>query len=211
MNSNFGKSIAAIGQRLVTFFRENRGSVSVEFAFIMPLLITLWLGTMEISEGIEVNKKIGRSASTIGDLITREDKVDEAKLQDIMDIGDSQLLPYGRSTAKYTVVGVAIDSSGVAKVAWSMEKYGTQFKVPLKVGDPYPSVPAKIKIPSTFVVEVTSRLEFLPITSWSIQKNKGSGDSAYAAVDMKETYYLRPRQKDENFECTDCSANPKSF
>ena len=195
--------LLAAPKRLGTFVRDNRGSVSVEFAFIMPLLITLYLGTMEISEGIEINKKVGRAASTIGDLMTQEKQVTLATVKDILKIGKSQLQPYDRSVPSFTVVGIDIDTTGKATVAWSQKMTGDSYTTPLTKGAVYASLPAKIKIADTFVVEITSTLEYLPLTSWSIKKNKGSGPTSYAAVDMKETYYFRPRQ-DPKLACADC-------
>lgn len=195
-------TLALSTTRALSFVKENRGSVSVEFAFIMPLLITLWLGTIEVSEGLEVNKKVGRAASTIGDLVAQEEDIDVSELQAIMAVGNSQLLPYGRSTPTFRVVGVKVDADGDATVAWSYEKTGVTFSVPLVKDSDY-DIPAKVAVAGSFLVEVSAQLEFLPLTSWSIQKNKGSGDSSYAAVDMKESYYFRPRQGDQLL-CDDC-------
>jgi Flp pilus assembly protein TadG len=73
------------------FSNEKSGVAAVEFVFIAPLLITLWLGTMEISQGIEINKKVGRSASMIGDIVTQTDVISLADLEDVIKIGASVL------------------------------------------------------------------------------------------------------------------------
>ena len=202
MFSTLKKSLSMTSARVAAFAKANKGSVSVEFAFIMPLLITLYLGTMEVSEGIEVNKKVGRSASTIGDLLTQEIALTPESIKAILNVGNSQLLPYMRSVPTFKIVGVNIDGSGSATVAWSMQKVGNNFTTPLDKDAAY-TLPAKLVVDDTFVVEVSTSLEYLPLTSWSIQKNKGTGDAAYAAVDMKETYYFRPRQE-QKLECSTC-------
>ena len=42
----------ACHQRLVRFARDRRGVSAVEFAMLLPLMLTLYLGTVEISQGV---------------------------------------------------------------------------------------------------------------------------------------------------------------
>lgn len=187
------------------FCRDNRGSAAVEFVFIAPLLITLYLGTMEISQGIEVDKKVGRSASIIGDLIAQTNTtIPNADVQDILKIGASVLQPYTRTLPTITITGITIDGAGTATVKWSKRRTGTTYSTPFAANVPVTTVPANLKVANTFLIRVETSLEYLPITSWSIKKNKQVGTpTAYAAMDMKETYYMRPRVSDD-VSCTGC-------
>jgi Flp pilus assembly protein TadG len=195
--------LAVSSGALIKRFREDKaGAAAIEFAFIAPLLITMYLGTMEISQGIEINKKVARSAGVIGDLIGQEDTVTKDKLKDMMAIGQAMLLPYKRSDPKITVSFIAIDNLLNPKVKWSRRGVGTSYSMPFGI-DSATTVPANLLIADTYLIRVQTELEYLPITSWSIQKNKGSGAGAYAAIDMSEMYHLRPRIND-TVECSDC-------
>ena len=176
----------------------------MEFVFIAPLLITLYLGTMEISQGIEIDKKVGRSASIIGDLIAQTDTtITNTDVQDILKIGASVLLPYARSVPTITITGITMDATNTAKVKWSRRATGSTFSTPFAANSVVTTVPTNLKVASTFLIRVETTLEYLPITSWSIKKNKGTGPGSYAAMDMKETYYMRPRVSDD-VACTGC-------
>ncbi len=198
-----GHGLVALVRRGVRrFFSDTRGAAAIEFAFIAPLLITLYLGTMEISQGIEVNKKVGRSASLIGDLIAQHDSLGKAQIEDIINIGAAVLQPYDRDAPTITVTGVNIDAALTAKVAWSRKGVGATYSQGSAVGSTL-TIPANLKIADTFLIKVETKLAYLPITSWTIHKNNTGPGGAYASVDMSEVYYLRPRI-DDSVDCLDC-------
>jgi Flp pilus assembly protein TadG len=183
------------------FRDDERGVAAIEFAFIAPLLITLWLGTMEISQGIEVNKKVGRSASMIGDLITQSNGTIAADdIKDIMKIGAAVLQPYKRAIPEITVTAIKVDAALVAKVHWSRRGNDTTFTTPF-AKDLVVTIPANLNIANTFLIKVETKLAYVPLTSWSIKDNKTP--SGKASVNMAETYYLRPRVTPE-IDCTGC-------
>lgn len=184
------------------FRRDTRGAAAVEFVFIAPLLITLWLGTMEISQGIEVNKKVGRSAATIADLLAQTTvPLTPDVIDDIMAIGKSGLLPYNRDKPIITATAISIDEDKKATVAWSHDNQGGE-SAPYAAGSDV-EVPPNLLIASTFLIKVETALEYRPVTTWSIDKNKSDADGAYASIDMKEAYFLRPRVL-ATIDCTGC-------
>ena len=185
-------------------FRDDQGgAAAVEFCFIATLMITLWLGTMEISQGIEVNKKVGRSASVVADLIAQEESYPVAVISDIMKIGASVLQPYNRDAPTLTVTEIYVDPSLNATVYWSRRLDGATFSVPYAPNAPILNLPANLKIADTHLVKVETELEYIPVTSWSIKKNATGPNGSYASVNMAETYYLRPRQGSD-VKCIGC-------
>ena len=89
-----GSSAAMNGFR--RWCRDKSGIAAVEFAFVVPVLLVSYLGAIEIGQAIEVNKKVGRSASMVADLLTQESDVDVSQIRAIMDIGTLILEPYTR-------------------------------------------------------------------------------------------------------------------
>ena len=193
--------LSTSGGTLVKRFQsENSGAAAIEFAFIAPLLITMYLGTMEVSQGLEINKKVARSAGVIGDLLGQKAEFTKSQLHDLMAIGQSMLLPYNRSEPTITISFISIGADLLPKVTWSRRGVGTTYSMPYAANSAA-TVPANLKIANTYLIRVQTEIEYLPITSWTIQKNKGGG--TYAAIDMSETYHLRPRVAD-TITCTDC-------
>ena len=63
---NLLKSMRAkAGYTVEGFARDARGVAAVEFAFIAPIMILLFVGTIELSAGISTDRKISRVASAI--------------------------------------------------------------------------------------------------------------------------------------------------
>jgi Flp pilus assembly protein TadG len=187
------------------FNSDERGAAAIEFAFIAPLLITLYLGTMEISRGLQLNKKVGRSASSSADLIAQIDDgaLDKATIEDILKIGKATLQPYNLAKPTIIATGVTISAAGAATVAWSRQMADTTASKPYVAGTAVAGIPAKLLIPNTFLIKVQTKLEYRSVTSWFLTKNKSDANGAYAAIDMSEVYYLRPRTADK-LNCNDC-------
>ena len=58
--------------RITGLFSDKRGVAALEFALIAPLLLSMYFVTMEVAQGIEANKKVGRVGSMVADLVTQQ-------------------------------------------------------------------------------------------------------------------------------------------
>lgn len=65
------------------FLRDDRGIAAIEMAFIMPFLLLLYFGLVDLTALISTTRKINYSASVVGDLVTQNDTtVTKATIQD---------------------------------------------------------------------------------------------------------------------------------
>ncbi|MDN5928631.1 MAG: pilus assembly protein [Hyphomicrobiales bacterium] len=201
----FARSFGATAKRLA---RSRQGVAAVEFALIAPILLTLYFVTLEVSHAIETNKKVGRAASMIADLITQQPKMTTGIMDPIMQIGEATLQPYNRSRLAVHVTGIQIsnDETPTVTVAWSrrMTDTGSTGSDPAeKAGDPT-TVPDELKIPGTFLVRVQTTLDYRPIIAWSADAKQTLGlMGAFDNINMSEQYYLRPRMSNA-ISCDDC-------
>lgn len=201
MISAINNGLARIRNHVRRLAGDRKGAAAVEFALIAPLLITLYLGTQEISLALSINKKVGRTSSAVGDLVAQEDTdIAVADLKDIMKVGAATLQPYSITKPEVWVTGIQISAAGAPTVAWSQKLVNnTTYSVPYAAGSAV-TIPVKLKVNDSFLVKVETKLKYRPITSWSITSNKGSG---YAYIDMAEIYYLRPRNSNA-LNCVGC-------
>ena len=187
------------------FKRNTGGMAAIEFAFIAPVLIALYFMTMEISQGIETNKKVGRIASMVGDLVTQQQVINKSELDAILELGGSVMKPYSRSNPNIEITAIEItdEPTPKVKVVWSRKLHNgtkSQGDAPGTVT----TVPTKLKIRDTFLVRVTSDLDYKPVIVWTAdQKSELNMGGAFDSVQMDETYYLRPRMS-PTITCTDC-------
>src|SRR3954467_11498234 len=122
---SFARFAAGIRRPLCHFQHDERGGSAVEFAMLLPLMITLYLGGVEVSSAIAVDRKVTLVARTLGDLVAQATTVTATDMTNILNAATTVVQPYSSSLIKVTVSSVAIDANGVAKVAWSDTKNGT--------------------------------------------------------------------------------------
>jgi Flp pilus assembly protein TadG len=211
MTSKARTSGTEAGRGVLQLLRDRRAVAAVEFAFIAPLLLCLYFVTMEVSQGIETNKKVGRIGSMVADLVTQQQTITRDELDAILEIGGSILAPYNRSQPEIVVTEIEItgDESTPAadvevKVAWSRKLSGEdQFATPFTKGS-QTTVPEKLKIPGTYLIRVSSKLDYRPVLTWSASQKAGLGlAAAFDNIQMDETYYLRPRTS-KDVRCDTC-------
>ena len=73
----FMPSRVRLSQRLACFAQDRRGTSAVEFAMLLPLLLTLYLGTFEISQGIGINRKVTLTTRTVADLASQVSSISD--------------------------------------------------------------------------------------------------------------------------------------
>lgn len=197
--------IATIRSRISRLLADRRGVAAVEFAFIAPVLLSLYFVTMEVSQGIEANKKVGRIGSMVADLVTQQDQVNRSQLEAVMKIGGAILQPYNRSNPTITVTAIRIsnDNNPTVTVAWSRKLVNNAGTAGLAKNSTT-TVPDNLKIKGTFLIRVTTDLNYTPVLTWSADQKSTLGlAAAFDKISMSETYYLRPRMTPE-IDCGDC-------
>jgi Flp pilus assembly protein TadG len=203
----FGRSAAArMRDAISRFIGERSGVAAIEFAFIAPVLLSLYFVTMEVSQAIEINKKVGRVGSMVADLVTQQQQqITVSELNAILNIGESILQPYNRSRSTITITAIRItnDATPKVEVAWSRKlENGATGQGPAK--DSPTTVPDKLKIADTFLIRVESSLAYKPVITWTADQKQVLGlAAAFDGISMKETYYLRPRMS-STITCDTC-------
>ena len=58
---------------LARFRKDQSGVAALEIAFIMPFLLFLYFGLVDLTAMISLNRKVTYSASVVADLVTQND------------------------------------------------------------------------------------------------------------------------------------------
>src|SRR4051812_25869018 len=96
------------------FARDQRGVSAVEFAMLLPLMITLYLGSVEISQGVAIDRKVTLTSRTVGDLASQVQSIKTADMTNILNAAAAVMCciePNSQSKIKVTVSEVTIDAS----------------------------------------------------------------------------------------------------
>ncbi|MDP2118915.1 MAG: pilus assembly protein [Hoeflea sp.] len=182
-------------KRRIRKLRGDRDGVgAVEFALIAPVLIILYMGSLEVSVAMSVNKKLARAASTVADLVTQDETVNKAFLQSMLNVSQSVMTPFRSDGIKVKITGITIDGAGLAKATWSWQQDNTR---PYTVGSTQ-SLPSDLAIPNTFLVR--TEIEF---DHDLLMVMPGIQDIDIRKIQMRKTYHLRQRVG-SSVTCTDC-------
>ena len=184
---------------------DRRGVAAIEFAFVVPLLLCMYFVTMEVSQGIETNKKVSRVGSMVADLVTQQQITTKAEIDAIMAIGESLLQPYNRSMPKIVITAIEItdEPTSKVKVFWSRKLVGGVASQDQPKGT-ITTVPPTLNVKGSFLVRVESFLEYKPVVTWAAADKQMLGlTAAFDNISMRETYHLRPRMS-QQVACSDC-------
>jgi Flp pilus assembly protein TadG len=185
--------------------RDERGVAAIEFALVAPILFILYFMTMEVSQAIETNKKIGRISSMVGDLVAQQN-LSRSDLDGILDIGAAIIQPYGRSQPTIVVEHIRIEDKPnptKAFITWSRQLEGST-KKPGASENTETMVPEELMERGRHLVRVTTRLNYRPVITWTAEQKTALGlASAFDNIAMSELSYLRPRNGSK-IDCTGC-------
>jgi Flp pilus assembly protein TadG len=151
------------------FGRGRSGASAVEFALILPLMLTLYLGTYEVTQGLSLDRQVKLNSSTVTNLVAQYTTISATHdMPDVLAASAQILAPY--SNQGVTVVSlISIDATGKATVAWSQAQNGSARPTGQVV-----TVPTTLDKPSTVLVlgetslPYKSPLQFLPLPTWNL-------------------------------------------
>ena len=139
---SFLRRFAAL--RFPRLAREESGIAAVEFALILPIMITLWIGGVEITGALSVDRRLNSFASSMGDLIARTKTITYTQINDVFDLSEAALFPYSDTGMSMRISAVDIDAAGSAKIAWSRAR-GSGLTAYVKNTTVNTSVPATLR------------------------------------------------------------------
>jgi Flp pilus assembly protein TadG len=169
------------------WFRDavcNRSGMSaVEFALILPIVLTMYFGVVELGNALTINRRTSVVASTAADLVAQEKTTSAAGLNDAFAASKSILTPIDTVPLKIVLSSVVADANNVGKIDWSCAKGAGA--TPRAQNSNY-SVPPGLTQPNNSVIVAEVTYAYAPMVG-SNYFNPGS-------YDMKRTFYARPRK-----------------
>ncbi len=97
---------------LSRFARDKRGVSAVEFAFLAPLMIAMYLGVVEISDGVAADRKVTLTAGALANLVGQSQTLVTADMTNIFNASTAIIKPYSVGNLTATVSCLKIDAFG---------------------------------------------------------------------------------------------------
>jgi Flp pilus assembly protein TadG len=186
---------------VVSLWHDRSGIAATEFAVIVPVMMVMFFGTVEISSGVAVDRKVTLIARTLADLVSQaapssanapNAPVNDTYLQNVFTAGIAILTPYCTTPAGMQVSEIYVDSNQVATVQWSKAatvgscaaNQATLANSTRHAGD-IVTIPAQLLVKQTYLLFSEVNYLYTPV---------GIGFVMKANVNLGDTAYSRPRQ-----------------
>jgi Flp pilus assembly protein TadG len=167
-----------VARRIGEFRRDLRAVSAVEFALLLPLMLTLYVTGTEISTAIAIDRKVTITARTVTDLVSRSTTISTADMGDILNAAASVIAPYSSAKTEFTVSQIYIDKNGNATISWSCTYQGTARQVGTAV-----TVPSQLITNNSYLIWGEAQYSYTPPIGYVIS----------GTLVLKDQIYLAPR------------------
>jgi Flp pilus assembly protein TadG len=206
MKAMMRTSMQPFRRRLADFLRDRRGVAATEFAFVAPVMLIAFFGTVEFCSGVAVDRKVTLIARTLSDLTSQQSAsangntsndaaiIVDANLQNTFTASISIMASYDPSPTQATVSEIYVDHNKNAKVQWSKSAViasGAIQATLMTSARPYLQdvtnvVPSQLLVPQTYLIFSEVGYQYLPTIGYVMSKTTG--------VNLSDVSYTRPRQ-----------------
>lgn len=164
------------------FLKAQGGLAAIEFAFILPVMVIMFLGTVEVSNYVMTARRVSALASTAADLVAKESAISDDDITDIFGAISVIIAPLDPSIVKIKITSVVADADGTTyRVAWS----DAMHEAPRTVG----SVLSASEFPAGLIAAYQGSI--------MVEVEYGY-DPMFANFlprkDISDTFYLKPRR-----------------
>ncbi len=91
--------------------REESGSVLVEFALALPLLLLFYMGGVELTRFILINQKLEKTTSTVADVVAQATSIVTSDLVDLLSASQNLMDPYRFNTNGRIIITSVVQST----------------------------------------------------------------------------------------------------
>ena len=178
---------------LSSLVRHQKGLAAIEFAMVLPVMLVMLMGTIELSNLLTADRRTESVAATLADLVARDDSITSAEVTDIFFAAESVMADMDASSLQMVIT--SIEASGAnAVVGWSRAKNAA----PDATGSTVSDLPTGIMAAGGSVIRVRVTYPYTLMTMGTANyKQSNSGPiMAYdmgSAHTIRKTFYLRPR------------------
>jgi Flp pilus assembly protein TadG len=175
-------SLAEISSLLRRFARERDGVAAVEFAIILPFMLLLYIGSVELGEGYQIQYQVTETARTVTDLTSQYINLNSSTMSSILNASSTIVSPYSSSSMIVTVSQVQVKAAATTGTVyqWSCSLNGTARSVGSSV-----TLPSNLQAPTTTIYLVYGEVTY--------PYNPSLGGGISGTITMNQTAWFYPR------------------
>lgn len=186
---------------------SDEGVAAVEFGLIVPIMAVMFIGAVELSQAITVDRRVTQIANSTADLVARfspvtgaPNGISQTEIADIMRVGGYIMAPYDSNPLKIVLRSVTSSPTSATdtKQAWVCTYTGAGNSLSCACTNTVYAIPANLvsTLDSVIMAEVT--YNYKPLVFDYFMKSMGTGGGPAGTHLMKETAFLKPRSQTVN-------------
>lgn len=178
---------------------DRRGVAAVEFAFIVPIMFVMFVGAVELSQAITVDRRVTQAASSIADLVARkETSISPTEIGDIMKIGGYIMVPYAQAPMQVIVRNVSSSSADATNTKQSWQcSYSAAGMSPAPVcacmNETYSLPPGLVSTNDSVVVAEVNYTYTPLVFDYFLNRMLSSGAGGPGTYTLSERIFMKPR------------------
>ncbi|GLH78370.1 hypothetical protein SSBR45G_32790 [Bradyrhizobium sp. SSBR45G] len=166
-------------RRFRAFGADRSGVAATEFAFIVPLMLVMFFGTVEFCSAIAVDRKVTLMARTLSDLTSQSTTVGDSDMSNFFAASTGIMYPYSTTPVNATITELLVNSTGTqATVKWS------KGSAPRATGTAV-GVPADLLVANSYLIFSEVNYQYVPTIGYVMAKT---------GINLSDVAYTRPRQ-----------------
>jgi Flp pilus assembly protein TadG len=169
-------------RKLLRFGRDKRGVSAVEFALLAPLMIGLYLGCVEISDGVAADRKVTLVAAALANLSAQTSAISSTGMTNILDASSAIISPFSTSNLKMTLSCIKIDANKNVSVKWSVTRNGTALSGSV-------TLPSALQVANTQLLLAQVSYDYTPTVGYTLKSKITLSDQMYMAPRISAPTY----------------------
>lgn len=170
------------------FCARQDAMAAVEFALVLPVLLVMFLGTLEVGLALSVDRRLSLTVTSVADLVAREEKATTASVAGIMEVSKHLLHPYSTSKMKLSIMALRTELTDTTKgeVLWAYAYNGAA----IPANCTHQTLKKDLLGPGVVAIAVQAYYDYQPlITKYFIKNNITFEDNAMMSPRLGTVVY----------------------
>jgi Flp pilus assembly protein TadG len=180
--------MVSLFRRILHIARDKHGVSAVEFALLAPMMIGLYLGCAEISDGIGADRKVSLISAALANLSAEVTTISTTDMGNILDASSAIISPYSANNLTMTVSCISVSATKVATVKWSVTRGGTALSGTV-------TIPSALAVANTQLLYAQVSYAYTPTVGYTIT----------GTLTLSDHMYMSPRITAPTYGTTTCT------
>jgi Flp pilus assembly protein TadG len=167
---------------------DQRGVSAIEFALLAPVMIALYLGCAQISQGVTADRKVSLVSAALANLTAQATTLSTSDMTNILDASSAIISPFSAANLTMTVSCLKIDANKNVTVQWSVTRGGTANSGSM-------TIPSALAVANTQLILAQASYNYVPIIGTALASN----------ILLSDKMYMSPRITAPTYGNTTCT------